>query len=286
MTDPVHGGYTLPRALHLLDRVCGAAGLDPRGAILLRGQTNAVFRLAAHPVVVKIARVGTGTEEVRRTVLFVRWLMDRGFPTVPLYRPELQPVLVGGESATLWRYLPQPPQAVPAEALAKPLSTLHSLASPPVALGPLDVCAAVRSSLNGTAILDDGDLGFLRERADALEGALRGVTYELPEGILQGDPQHGNALHDGDGAVLCDWDNVCTGQPEWDLATIEVHCRRFGYGAEHYRRFAETYGWDVTAWSGHPVLRDLRELRMVATMRSSRRSRRTGCPDQAVTSQP
>ncbi len=231
----------------------------------MRGQTNAVFRLTADPVVVKIAREGTAAGEVRRTVTFVRWLMDLGFPTVRLHRPELQPIEVEGASVTLWRYLPQPSRAVPAEAIAKPLSTLHSLTSPPVALGPLDVCGAIRSSLAGTVVLGDGELSFLRERVDALEDDLRDVTYELPGAILQGDPQHGNALHDGDSAVLCDWDNICTGQPEWDLATIEVHCRRFGFGAEHYRRFAEAYGWDVTTWPGHPVLRDLRELRMVAT---------------------
>ncbi|GAB2837096.1 hypothetical protein GCM10027176_46900 [Actinoallomurus bryophytorum] len=47
--------------------------------------------------------------------------------------------------------------------------------------------------------------------------------------------------------------------------TIEVHCRRFGYGRRHYEEFAEAYGWDVTRWSGYPIIRDLRELRMIAT---------------------
>ncbi len=41
--------------------------------------------------------------------------------------------------------------------------------------------------------------------------------------------------------------------------------QRFGHGATHYRAFADAYGFGVTSWSGYPVLRDLRELRMVAT---------------------
>jgi hypothetical protein len=65
--------------------------------------------------------------------------------------------------------------------------------------------------------------------------------------------------------LLCDWDSAVWGPTEWDLVTIEVHCRRFGHGPDHYRRFAEEYGYDVTTWEDYPVLRDLRELRMITT---------------------
>ncbi|MCQ8773075.1 hypothetical protein [Streptomyces telluris] len=95
----------------------------------------------------------------------------------------------------------------------------------------------------------------------------------LPEGVLQGDPQHRNALHDGDGAVLCDWDTLSLGQPEWALVTIEVHCRRFGHGTTHYNDFATAYGYDVTSLPGYETLRDLRELRMVTT--NARKTHRT-----------
>ncbi|MFE0043714.1 hypothetical protein [Streptomyces albireticuli] len=87
----------------------------------------------------------------------------------------------------------------------------------------------------------------------------------LPEGVLQGGPQHRNALHHCAEAVLCDWDTVCVGQPEWDLVTIEVHCRRFGHGTAQYHDFATAYGFDVRRWPGFATLRDLRELRMITT---------------------
>jgi hypothetical protein len=265
MTAPIHGGFTESQMLQLLERGCAAAGLDAAGAVLMRGQTNAVIRLAAHPVVVKIARNGTPLDEVARTAGFVRWLMDMGFPTVPLYQPDLQPIVVDGHAITLWTYLPQPDRPVSAEAIAKPLNILHSLGEPPVALKSLDVCGAIRSSLNRISTLPVKDLSFLGQRVDDLERQLGLISYELDESVLQGDPQHGNALHDGQGAVLCDWDSIAHGQPDWDLVTVEVHCRRFGYGSAHYARFAEAYGWDVTQWAGYPVLRDLRELRMITT---------------------
>ncbi|MET9147159.1 hypothetical protein ACIGZH_25880 [Streptomyces sp. NPDC058319] len=55
------------------------------------------------------------------------------------------------------------------------------------------------------------------------------------------------------------------GQPEWDLVTVEVHCRRFAHGQQHYTAFADAYGWDVTAWPGYDTLAAIRELRMIAT---------------------
>ncbi|MCS0634128.1 hypothetical protein NX801_00295 [Streptomyces sp. LP05-1] len=55
------------------------------------------------------------------------------------------------------------------------------------------------------------------------------------------------------------------GQPEWDLVTVEVHCRRFGHGQEHYQAFADAYGWDVTRWSGYRTLAAIRELQMITT---------------------
>ncbi|MCX5206733.1 phosphotransferase [Streptomyces sp. NBC_00237] len=265
MTAPIHGGYTEHEMTDLLTRTCEAAGLDATGAVLLRGQTNAVLRLAHDPVVVKIARKGTPATTVTRTVRFVQWLMELGFPTVPLHRPDLQPVSLGEQSATLWTYLHQPSHPVAAQALAKPLSTLHSLGNPPVQLPHLDVCTAIRRSLNATTTLPQDDLDYLHKRVDTLDRQLAEVRFEMPRSVLQGDPQHGNALHDGDRAVLCDWDSATIGHPEWDLVTVEVHCRRFGYDTAHYASFADAYGWDIRQWAGYRVLRDLRELRMITT---------------------
>ncbi|MFI1169908.1 phosphotransferase family protein [Streptomyces melanogenes] len=92
------------------------------------------------------------------------------------------------------------------------------------------------------------------------------MDFPLPEGVLQGDPQHRNALHTGQGeAVLCDWDTVTRGQLEWVLATVEIQCRRFGHGQPHYQAFADTYGIDISRWSGYQTLAAIRELRMITT---------------------
>ncbi|MGW4053718.1 phosphotransferase family protein [Streptomyces sp. NPDC004779] len=259
------GGFDEFEMYQVLERACAKAGLDSHDARLLRGHTNAVLLLEKEQVVAKIARKGTDVESVARTVTFVRWLLGLGFPTVPLHACD-QPLIVDGHAVTLWSYLPQPDHPVAAEELAGPLKALHSLPSPPLALAEHDNIRAIRRSLAAITCLPALDLGFLEEEADRLEVALRDIRFSLAPGLIQGDPQHRNALHTTDGsAVLCDWDTVAQGQPEWDLVTVEVHCRRFGYGQAHYQAFVDAYGWDVTKSVNYPILRDIRELRMITT---------------------
>ncbi len=106
---------------------------------------------------------------------------------------------------------------------------------------------------------------FLASRLDQLVSALATITFVYPETVIHGDPQHRNTLYDNEQALLCDWDTVAIGQPEWDLATIEIHSRRFGHGRASYEAFAEAYGFDVTTWPDYPIMRELRELRMITT---------------------
>ncbi len=263
---PVHGGFDSSEMHHVLDHACASVGLDSTNARLLRGHTNAVILLDTSPVVVKIARRGSRIGDVQRTVRFVRWLMDRGFPTVPLHASGVdQPIVVNGHAVTFWSYLPQPERPVTAAQLADPLRELHTLPLPDFQLATHDNVRAIRKSIRSITSLPASTLRFLSDRADRLEADLDKVEFFLPEAVIQGDPQHRNALHNGNAPVLCDWDTVAVGQPEWDLVTIEVHCRRFGYTDDHYRGFTDGYGCDVRQWPGYSTLRDLRELRMVTT---------------------
>jgi hypothetical protein len=266
MTAPVRlpGGFTEAEMHQALQRLCAAAHLDPTGSTLLRGQTNAVIRLAAEPVVVKIARRGTSPTRVRQTVDLVQWLTALNFPTVPLH-PIEQPVVADQYVGTFYTYLPQPDVSLDTVALAAPLLTLHAAGLPPFDLPELDAATAIRRSLSAADTLPSPDYRFLTKRVDQLAAEEAALRYEFPRSVLHGDPQHGNALHVPGGAVLCDWDSAALGHPEWDLVTVEIHARRFGHGSVSYAQFASTYGCDITAWPGYRSLCDLRELRMITT---------------------
>ncbi|MBQ0830105.1 phosphotransferase family protein [Streptomyces tagetis] len=260
------GGFAQGRWEDVLRRACAVAGLEAAGARVLRGHTNAVVLLERESVVVKIARHGSRPADAVRTVRFVRWLMEQGFPTVPLHPVAAeQPVVVDGHAVTFWTYLPQPDHPVRAEQLAPLLHALHRLGPPPVELPARDTVAAIASSLGGITDVPARLVDVLSVRLRALAEELAEVRFPYPETVVQGDPQHRNALHHGGEAVLCDWDTVARGHREWDLVTVEIHCRRFGYGDAHYRDFASSYGRDITSWEGYSTLRDLRELRMITT---------------------
>ena len=50
----------------------------------------------------------------------------------------------------------------------------------------------------------------------------------------------------------------------WDVATVAVHCRRFG-NDEDFTRFVNAYGPDPRDWNRFEDFCRLRELQMIAT---------------------
>lgn len=262
----VSAGFTPQRTHRILERACRAAGLDPAGAQLLRHHTNAVYRLVRTPVVVKIDRPGGSPVEV---VTLARWLRRQDVPVVPL-APTRQPMEFDGCTVTFWRYLP-PSREIVAADLATPLSLLHALRTRPPRPLPerhlRDTFARITESIDASRILSPSDRMLLRAERARLAARAPEIAFVLPPGLIHGDAHHRNMLWDqvSGQAVLCDLESVAVGQPEWDLVTVEVHCRRFAHPAIEYEKFCRDYGFDIRDWRGHPWLRDLRELRMITT---------------------
>lgn len=63
--------------------------------------------------------------------------------------------------------------------------------------------------------------------------------------------------------MLVDFDEFCHGPRECDLAVTATECTVFrSYHGDAYPTFAEAYGFDVMAWEGFDVLRQINELKM------------------------
>ncbi|MGC4939287.1 phosphotransferase enzyme family protein [Kribbella sp. DT2] len=256
--------FTPDTTQRVLADVCRQAGLDPVGAVLLRHQTNAVYLLPRNEIVVKIARPDERLEDLNRTLALVRWIVSHGVLTVPP-SPHEQPLQSAGCLATFWPYIAQQDKTrVTAGDLGQPLKALHAL-TPALDLPSLDMIDGIRSSLAASRILTAEERQFLSQYSDKIAAAVTSVRYELPPGLIHEDPQHHNALQTKQGTALIDWDGACIGPREWDLVTIEIHCRRFFPDPHEYSRFVDAYGIDIRNWSGYEPLRDLRELRMITT---------------------
>lgn len=250
---------------HTLARAAEIAGVDDSDAVLLRHHSNAVYHLPVAGLVAKVAPPDEAPDRPARTVTLARWLSGQTVPVIEAANLP-QPVGVAGNLVTFWVYLHQPAdRSLVAADIAEPLKRLHSTDRPTsIALPLLDAPRAIRSSIAKSAILTERDRLFLLDQLGDAIARVAEASYG-PTVVVHGDAQHRNTLLRGEDAVLADLESMALAPPEWDLVTIEVHCRRFRRPANEYTDFAAAYGTDVRQAGGYAALRDLRELRMITT---------------------
>jgi aminoglycoside phosphotransferase (APT) family kinase protein len=263
--DP-SGGLTRDNLRSLLAAVCAGAGLDPSHAELIKFTNNAVFRLRAAPVVVRIAGSTATRERVDTVVRVARWLEGHGFPAVRLLPDVEQPIRLDGQVITLWEQVqdigPRPDGAQ----LAVLLRRLHRLPRPPAVLPPWSPMEEVRQRLAEPEDLDAGDHTFLLGECDEIEESLAGLRFVLPPGVIHGDAFIGNLIAGRRGPVMCDFDGTTIGPREWDLTPVAVGRLRLDYPGDDHALLAKRYGLDIMEWDGFPVLRRLRELKLVTSV--------------------
>ncbi|URN13205.1 aminoglycoside phosphotransferase family protein [Streptomyces radiopugnans] len=266
--DESQGGaeeFTAESAGAVLLEACRAAGLDPSGAELLRLGSNAVYRLATSPVIVRIARDQDSLEEMERAVRVARWLEEQDFPATRVVPGVEQPSMIGGRTVTYWVNAQDRTEYARLDELADLLRRLHWLEEPEsLGLPYFDPAAKVWGSFRGLDGVAEDDRAFLEERAGRLLKEYDRLDFVLPFGMIHGDANVGNALRDRDGrAILIDLDGVSLAPREWDLVLTALYYDRFGWHTRaEYESFVYHYGFDLMNWPGYPVLADLRELMM------------------------
>ena len=246
-----------------LRQACARAGLASGGAELLRLGENAIYQLANAPVVVRIARSADRMPRVQRELCVARWLATAGVPAVRVYgAAEHQPLLVDGHPVTFWHSVTGGGPAPTHVDLARLLASFHALGDCPCDLPGFDPLRSIESRLAAADNVPRADRDFLSARCADLHAQLEGLTFALPRGPIHGDAHPKNLLTDRGLVVLLDFESVATGPREWDLLPSAIAVDRYGLPEKEYRKFADTYGFDVRTWSGYPVLREVREMTM------------------------
>ncbi|MEU8007093.1 aminoglycoside phosphotransferase family protein [Catellatospora sp. NPDC049111] len=242
---------------HLAD----AHDLDANGARLLRLTNNAVFALPACAVVIRIARSHLPGDRISKGVKLARWFEAIDAPTIRLAGPEAQPLHIDGFQATIWRYLP-PGAPLTAMDLGTALRQFHSLGQPPFPIPVWDPVGDARRRLADSEDLDDADRNRIYAWCTQLEPRVSELRQHFSTTLVHGDAHVGNLLRDGGRAVFCDFDPICRGPWQADLAAVAVGEDRFGRRGG-YRTLADSYGCDVRADPRWPVFRAARELKMI-----------------------
>jgi len=199
-------------------------------------------------------------ESAKQEIAIARWLLDAGVPAVrALELP--QPLVSQGRVVTFWESASDDVEYGTTVELGALLRQLHAL-TPPLSLPAHDPIARAYGRLQ---TFKGEDKDFLAERCAALREEYSQLTFELQPGVIHGDANVGNLIRDrSNRALLSDLDGFSIGPREWDLILTALYYERFGWHtAAEYRGLVEAYGFDVMAWSGYPVMRDVRELLMV-----------------------
>ncbi len=257
-----------PAPEQALAEACAAAGLDSQGASIMYARSNAVYRLAACPVVVRLRYAPGSGEQASRVAASVRvtaWLASMDFPAV---RPLdiTQPVTACGYIVTFWHLLPLPAVGQPApdvSTLGHLLRQLHNLPAPPVSLPTARPLGSAREDTQSCVWLAAAQRSWLLARFDALEHQYADATWSLGSGLIHGDAWTDNLIGTGDGVVVADWDAVSRGPRELDLVPTSIRYR-FGQPQSDWQRFCRAHGTDPAGLPGLPVLQAMRELRTIA----------------------
>jgi Ser/Thr protein kinase RdoA (MazF antagonist) len=257
--------FTAETAEAVLREACRAAGLDPSGAELLRLGSNAVYRLARTPVVVRIARDAGSMDSMSQAVRVARWLEGESFPATRVVAGLEQPSLIGGRVVTFWENAQDQEEFATLDELADLLRWLHWLEEPEdLRLSYWEPFGTVWERLRQLEGVAEDDRAFLRERSERLQKDYDRLDFVLPFGMIHGDANIGNALRDSSGhPILIDLDGFCLAPREWDLILTAIFYDRFGWHTRsEYEGFVHRYGFDIMNWPGYPVLADIRELMM------------------------
>lgn len=258
---------------------CRQVGIPARRTRLLRHFANAVYIIEDVPVVARVAYGQGAVERSRTAVAIAHWLAQARFPaTEPAqFRGQNQPAVidVGAHVAvSFWRYYPQPTDGRRHDphTLGKIARQLHTVdAAPPTPLKAYQPLRSITRAVNNaatTGALDDGALRWLGDRINQLLDEYDTLEFPLGVGLIHADMYTGNLLWDINepltdssepAVVLGDWDSVCLGPREIDLAPT-LTATRFGLDETAVDRFVSGYGYDLRDWTGYSTLRAMREL--------------------------
>ncbi|MFI2188870.1 aminoglycoside phosphotransferase family protein [Streptomyces sioyaensis] len=257
-------GFTSAGAARVMAAACRTAGLDGRGAELIRFGENGLFRLASAPVIVRVARGEEWMPKARTEVAVSRWLQGEGFPAARIVEGLEQPFLIDSHPVTFWHLIVEGDRKATYGELGGVLRDLHTLSLPEgLELPSFDPFDKQELRLDRAVIPEDDKL-FLRKRWRELRDKFSSLRFETAKGPVHGDAHVQNLMVDDQGQViLIDFEAFCFDHPEWDLMVTAVEHHSLGWQTdEQYADFVSAYGRDLYDWPGYETLRGLQEFGM------------------------
>jgi molybdopterin-guanine dinucleotide biosynthesis protein A len=215
------------RALRAAQDAARAQGIEVTAPTILQDWNDTIVHLRPSPIV---GRVRTSwieddaNETALRELSLVRHAVARGAPVVPpTTSPPAGPHHSQGLVLTFWEYADELPGDASAVEAGEALRALHdAIADYRRALPPLwerlDLAQSIVDDAAACPALREEDRRFLAGRLRDLRSRLQ--EWGLVERPLHGGPHLANLLRTSAGLRWIDFDAVCRGPLEWDLAHL------------------------------------------------------------------
>ena len=246
-----------------MQQIAGQLQVSSDDAQLLRLANNAVFALPGAGLVIRINRSSGPHARIDKVVRLARWFEQVDAPTIRLLSTVEQPLRLGDLLATVWHYVPLTLEAPAGTDLGLVLRVFHGLTPPPFPLPAWDPVKDARQRLADAEALQDNHRAQLEEWCERLQRQIDGLNQRAESRLIHGDAHAGNLLRAPDGRMLmCDFDSTCLGPWQYDLVAVPVGQLRFKKPGTH-RELVEAYGYDVTTDPDWPLLKEVRELKLV-----------------------
>src|SRR4051812_8276435 len=190
-------------------------GLPSDNPVVVAEGYSVRVRLYPAPVLTRVVTLGRllrGDPRpwMEREIAISRYLAEAGAPVVPPWQ-DGHVYEAHGLEVSLWQWFEPIPRPVPAGIYGRMLKELHDamdgyVGDLPVLVGPLtDVTSALQANADPV----------LHEAA----GRLLPLALTWPRRPLHGDAHTGNVLSTSSGPLWMDFEDVCSGPVEWDLAS-------------------------------------------------------------------
>ncbi|MFK4086302.1 phosphotransferase [Kribbella sp. NPDC020789] len=217
-------------------------------AVVLNASNKVILRLLPDDVVARVALVGE--HGFAGEVELARRLSEAGYPVVP--PADLRVHEQDGISVSLWRYY-EPQEPIPSDVYAAALHRLH--------VGMREIDVPVPHFMDRVAeaqqVLTDRSCSPDAPEADRelllatlTECGTAASTSGAREQLLHGEPHPGNLLSTTDGPLFIDFETVCRGPVEFDIAHApdEIGAHYPGIDQELLRNCRLLMLAMVTAW--------------------------------------
>jgi hypothetical protein len=258
------GRFTEAAMTTVMHQLADQVGVVANDARLLRLTNNAVYALPTARLVIRITRSHGLQDRVRKVVRLATYFESVDAPTIRLAPVTDQPLQASGVLATIWQYIPPTPPEPTVDDLGIALRRFHQLVSPAFSVPLWDPVGDARTRLKDAEALGANDRDFLLQWCEQLAPRVAELNSRSAKRLIHADAHVGNLLRQPDArVVLCDFDATCVGPWQVDLVAVAVGEARFGRAGAH-QTLAAAYGYDVTADPDWSVLREARELKMVA----------------------